>query len=155
MNFIVLVMIGKQLINNLFEFLAAMGRTIGRCCCKTVHGDNDDAWEKDDRLYDFTSEVLLEEYLELIIQFGFVTLFVVAFPLLIFHLVDFHFRLFFSIRLAPLFALINNLIELRLDAWKLLSKYKRPIPHKASDIGIWDTILSAVSHLAVLTNVRR
>ncbi|CAF2781671.1 unnamed protein product [Rotaria sp. Silwood2] len=55
-------------------------------------------------------------------------------------------------KLAPLFALINNLIEVRLDAWKFLSKYKRPIPHKASDIGIWDDIISGVSYLAVLTN---
>jgi len=58
------------------------------------------------------------------------------------------------IRLAPLFALINNLIEIRLDAWKLLWKYKRPIPYKASNIGIWNDILSAVSYFAVLTNVK-
>jgi anoctamin-3 len=56
--------------------------------------------------------------------------------------------------LAPLFALFNNLIELRLDAWKFLSKYKRPIPYKASDIGIWGDIISGISYLAVLTNVR-
>jgi len=56
-------------------------------------------------------------------------------------------------RLAPLFALLNNLIEIRLDAWKLLSKHKRPIPFKASDIGIWCDIISAISYFAVLTNV--
>ena len=39
------------------------------------------------------------------IQFGFVTLFVVAFPL------------------APAFALINNLIEIRLDANKFTCRY--------------------------------
>jgi anoctamin-3 len=50
--------------------------------------------------------------------------------------------------------LINNLIEIRLDAWKLLWKYKRPIPYKASNIGIWNDILSAVSYFAVLTNVK-
>ena len=58
-----------------------------------------------------------------------------------------------NIRLAPLFALINNAIELRLDAWKFLSKYKRPIPFKAADIGIWGDILSGVSYFALLTNV--
>lgn len=57
-------------------------------------------------------------------------------------------------RLAPLFALFNNVIEIRLDAWKFLSKYKRPIPFKASDIGIWSDIISAISYIAVLTNVR-
>ena len=44
---------------------------------------------------------LLEEYLELAIQYGFITLFVAAFPL------------------APLFALINNALEIRLDAIKV------------------------------------
>ena len=58
-----------------------------------------------------------------------------------------------NFRLAPLFALFNNVIEIRLDAWKFLSKYKRPIPFKASDIGIWSDIISAVSYIAVLTNV--
>ncbi len=40
-----------------------------------------------------------------------------------------------------------------MDAWKFLSKYKRPIPFKASDIGIWSDIISAISYFAVLTNV--
>ncbi|CAF4451843.1 unnamed protein product, partial [Adineta steineri] len=44
------------------------------------------------------------------------------------------------------------LIEIRLDAWKFLSKYKRPIPFKASDIGIWGDIISGISYFAVLTN---
>ena len=44
---------------------------------------------------------LLDEYLELAIQYGFITLFVAAFPL------------------APLCALINNLFEIRLDARKV------------------------------------
>ena len=38
----------------------------------------------------------------MVLQYGFVTLFVSAFPL------------------APLFALLNNLIEIRLDAYKFL-----------------------------------
>ena len=45
---------------------------------------------------------LLDEYLELAIQYGFITLFVAAFPL------------------APLFALINNILEIRLDATKVI-----------------------------------
>ncbi len=46
---------------------------------------------------------LLDEYLELAIQYGFITLFVTAFPL------------------APLFALLNNIFEIRLDANKVTS----------------------------------
>ena len=50
---------------------------------------------------DFSRLGLLDEYLELAIQYGFITLFVAAFPL------------------APLFALINNIFEIRLDARKV------------------------------------
>ena len=52
-------------------------------------------------LVEFTQLGLLEEYLELAIQYGFITLFVAAFPL------------------APLFALLNNAWEIRLDAIKV------------------------------------
>ena len=49
---------------------------------------------------------LLDEYLELAIQYGFITLFVAAFPL------------------APLFALINNALEVRLDAVKVIEIFE-------------------------------
>lgn len=46
-----------------------------------------------------------------------VTLFVASFPL------------------APLFALLNNIIEIRLDAKKFVMELRRPIAAKAKDIG--------------------
>lgn len=52
-----------------------------------------------------------------VIQFGMVTLFVASFPL------------------APLFALLNNIIEIRLDAKKFVMELRRPIAAKAKDIG--------------------
>ena len=147
-------MLGNQLISLAVEFLRAMGCSI---TCKPL-GKNPSfihQWEKDNKLKDFDYTILIDEYLDLVIQFGFVTLFAVTFPFV------FRLPLFFSrvvpilfARLAPLFALIKNLIGLRLDAWKFLSKYKRPIPRKAANIGIWSDIISAISHFAVLTNVR-
>ncbi|CAF0770703.1 unnamed protein product [Adineta steineri] len=129
----VIIMIGKQIINNILEFFNATSRTLMRCS-KGHDSNEQNQWEIDSHLFDFKSDILIDEYLELVIQFGFITLFVTAFPL------------------APLFALFNNLIEIRLDAWKFLSKYKRPIPFKASDIGIWGDIISGISYFAVLTN---
>lgn len=46
-----------------------------------------------------------------------VTLFVASFPL------------------APLFALLNNVIEIRLDAKKFVTELRRPIAVRAKDIG--------------------
>jgi len=74
-----------------------------------------------------------EEFLEMIIQFGFSTLFAVAFPL------------------APLFAYLNNLAEYKIDLRNLL-KARRPRPVASSSIGSWMTCLEAVGYLATLTN---
>lgn len=41
-----------------------------------------------------------------------------------------------SFTLAPLLVLIINLIDLRLDAQRLLWLYRRPVGYKAQDIGI-------------------
>ena len=71
-----------------------------------------------------------------VLQFGFITIFVVAFPL------------------APLFALLNNWVELRLDAQKLICDTRRPLAQKAASIGIWFDIITALAHLSVIFNVR-
>lgn len=55
-----------------------------------------------------------------VLQFGFTTIFVAAFPL------------------APLLALLNNIIEIRLDAYKFVTQWRRPMPARATDIGQWD-----------------
>ena len=54
--------------------------------------------------------------------------------------------------IAPLFALVNNVAEIRLDAYKLVSQERRPIPVRASDIGPWFSLLDVVSKVAVITN---
>lgn len=70
-----------------------------------------------------------------VIQFGFVTLFVASFPL------------------GPLLALMNNMLEIRLDAWKLTTQFRRMVPQKAQDIGAWQPIMQGIAILAVVTNV--
>lgn len=72
-----------------------------------------------------------------VIQFGFVTLFVASFPL------------------APVLALVNNIFEIRVDAWKITTQFRRMVPEKASTIGAWQPILQGVAILAVATNVSK
>ncbi|KAG7282118.1 hypothetical protein CRUP_008230 [Coryphaenoides rupestris] len=62
--------------------------------------------------------------------FGFVTLFVASFPL------------------APLFALLNNIIEIRLDAKKFVGELQRPVAARAKDIGGWRTVRHACLNTA-------
>lgn len=91
-------------------------------------------WLKDLKLIEWDSRSLFPEYLEMVLQYGFVTIFVSAFPL------------------APLFALLNNIFETRLDAKKLLTYYKRPVSQRVKDIGIWYRILDSIGKLSVITN---
>lgn len=71
------------------------------------------------------------------LQYGFVTIFVAAFPL------------------APFFALLNNILEMRLDAKKLLTFHRRPVTQRVRDIGVWYRILDCIGKISVITNVRK
>lgn len=72
-----------------------------------------------------------------VLQFGFITIFVAAFPL------------------APFFALANNIFEIRIDSDKFVCEVRRPIADRAQDIGIWFDILDSVAKIAVISNVCR
>lgn len=74
-------------------------------------------------------------FMLLVIQFGFITLFVASCPL------------------APLLALCNNIMEIRVDAWKFTTQFRRPVAAKARNIGAWEEILNSVAVLSVVTNV--
>ncbi|NXR01799.1 ANO9 protein, partial [Sagittarius serpentarius] len=77
---------------------------------------------------------LFDEFLEMVIQYSFTTIFVAAFPL------------------APLLAFCSNFFEVHLDAIKMMRLHRRMVPRKANDIGIWLQVLEAVGILAVIGN---
>ena len=58
-------MVGKQIINNILEFLTAMRRTLTPICFKDSMSDAREQWEKDYQLFNFNSKTLINEYLEL------------------------------------------------------------------------------------------
>ncbi|GMF56668.1 unnamed protein product [Phytophthora fragariaefolia] len=98
--------------------------------CVRLEQASDRAWEEAGlKQYD-----TFEDYTEMLVQFGYVSFFSLAFPL------------------APLLALLNNVLELRTDAFKLCHTRQRPLAHKASGIGVWLRVLQTMSVLAVLTN---
>ena len=70
-----------------------------------------------------------------VLQYGFVTMFVAAFPL------------------APLIALITNLIEIRIDAINMIKAYRRPIAYKSEGIGVWYDILVTLTTVSTLLYV--
>ncbi|XP_043474457.1 anoctamin-1-like [Leptopilina heterotoma] len=140
-----IIMIGKQAMNTVLEMLFPLFfkwlNTV------KVHMNRKEArkgrkhfsrtflpWVRDYKLVNWGPRSLFPEYLEMVLQYGFVTIFVAAFPL------------------APFCALINNILEMRLDAKKLLTLYRRPVGQRVRNIGIWYKILDSVSKLSAVTN---
>jgi len=89
-------------------------------------------WERDSKKADY--EGTLDEYSEIVIQYGYITLFAATFPI------------------APLLAVLNNIVEIRTDAFKLLTSYPRPRYRGAQNIGTWYNILEFLGIIAVMTN---
>nr|XP_029733088.1 anoctamin-4-like isoform X6 [Aedes albopictus] len=136
-----IIMIGKQAVNTALEmaipifykWLNSLKVRIGKQRNQSLKSKGQ-RFVKDLKLVEWGSRGLFPEYLEMVLQYGFVTIFVAAFPL------------------APFFALMNNILEMRLDAKKLLTFYRRPVSQRVRDIGIWYRILDSIGKLSVITN---
>ncbi|XP_046890462.1 anoctamin-5 isoform X3 [Hypomesus transpacificus] len=132
---LVIVMAGKQVWGNIQEALVPWLMNWWKSRKARNHPESlYSRWEQDENLQSFGQLGLFYEYLELVIQFGFITLFVASFPL------------------APLLALLNNIVEVRVDAWKFTTQFRRPVAAKAHSIGAWEEILSGVAVFSVVTN---
>ncbi|KAL0579877.1 hypothetical protein V5O48_002124 [Marasmius crinis-equi] len=77
---------------------------------------------------------LFSDYSEMVIQFGYVALWSTIWPL------------------APVMALVNNIFEIRSDAFKITVHTRRPIPVRTDSIGPWLEALSFLTWLSALTN---
>ena len=76
-----------------------------------------------------------DDYIEMVVQLGYITLFAAAFPLA-----------------APL-SLAANFVEIRTDGFKLAFNTRRPHAVRANNIGPWEKIVEAMVWMSVLTNV--
>ncbi|XP_039345620.1 anoctamin-7 isoform X2 [Mauremys reevesii] len=139
---LLVIMVGKQVINNVQEIvIPKLKGWWQKYKLRSKKRKSKEAqlglaqqvpWESNYEL--LVCEGLFDEYLEMVLQFGFITIFVAACPL------------------APLFALLNNWVEIRLDAQKFVCEYRRPVAERAQGIGIWFYILEVITHLAVISN---
>ncbi|XP_065334974.1 anoctamin-4-like [Cloeon dipterum] len=133
---LIIIMVGKQIFNNVMEVAIPFIRKWLASDEKIDLFLKSPQWEQDFLLAAPSdhSMILFSEFMEMILQFGFTTLFVAAFPL------------------APIFALLNNVFEIRLDAYKILCKFQRPVPKRMASLGAWFSILQALTFIAVVTN---
>ncbi|XP_075907830.1 anoctamin-9-like [Nelusetta ayraudi] len=151
------IMLLKQTLNNIFEFTIPwlrncvsrntakkLQRKCGHCyrrACREAQQGVEQCdicklqdWLRNYHLDHSDAFNIFNEFLEMVVQFSFTTIFVAAFPL------------------APLLALINNIFEIRLDAIKMVRLQRRLVPRKTNDIGVWTQVLEAIGVLAVIAN---
>ncbi|XP_021119725.1 anoctamin-9 isoform X3 [Heterocephalus glaber] len=130
-----IIMVLKQTLSNCMEYLcpwlAYRWRMLWGCWAGNPELRD---WQRNYRLNPVTTFTLFEEFMEMMIQYGFTTIFVAAFPL------------------APLLALFSNMVEIRLDAIKMVQLQRRLVPRKAKDIGTWLQVLETIGVLAVIAN---
>uniref|UniRef100_A0A5F9D209 Anoctamin n=1 Tax=Oryctolagus cuniculus TaxID=9986 RepID=A0A5F9D209_RABIT len=74
------------------------------------------------------------DYLELFLQFGYVSLFSCVYPL------------------AAAFAVLNNFTEVNSDALKMCRVFKRPFAEPSANIGVWQLAFETMSVISVVTN---
>ncbi|EDL17994.1 Trp53 inducible protein 5, isoform CRA_a [Mus musculus] len=129
----------KQTLSNCVEYLCPLLAHKWRLMWASKHGHMSKdpelkEWQRNYYMNPINTFSLFDEFMEMMIQYGFTTIFVAAFPL------------------APLLALFSNLVEIRLDAIKMVRLQRRLVPRKAKDIGTWLQVLETIGVLAVIAN---
>jgi anoctamin-10 len=120
-------------------------RRIQRLGCENnlggKEGEADEDWRTEARK-DFVElteydniEGPIEDYVELTLQFGYVTMFTAVYPF------------------APLISFAFNTLQIWMDGHKLLKLHRRPLPLEVKNIGIWEDIFQILSKIGCVTNV--
>ncbi|KAM8860423.1 anoctamin-10 isoform 2-T3 [Synchiropus picturatus] len=77
---------------------------------------------------------LFAEYIELLVQFGYLSLFSCVYPL------------------TAVLLLLNNLTEIRSDAYKICNLFRKPFSPPAANMGVWQVAFEVLSFVSVVSN---
>jgi hypothetical protein len=76
------------------------------------------------------------DYMEIVILFGFVSIFAISFP---------------SSGLLP-FCIIAWELEIVIDAVKKATGFRKALPRRAEDIGVWEDVMNVMAAIAIVSN---
>lgn len=77
---------------------------------------------------------MFSEYIELLVQFGYLSLFSCVYPL------------------TAVLLLLNNMTEIRGDAYKICRLFRKPFCAPVANIGVWQTAFEVLSFVSVMSN---
>jgi hypothetical protein len=129
------------------KFGAADGEKVTVMVKRTTVTGREPADDEEKARWDFLEEVeaqmllpryagTFNEYQPKVLQFGYVAMFSSLFPV------------------GAIFAAVANIIEIRVDAYNVIKRFRRPRAYSSDGIGNWQVAISVLSWLAILINVR-
>uniref|UniRef100_A0A3P8W252 Anoctamin n=1 Tax=Cynoglossus semilaevis TaxID=244447 RepID=A0A3P8W252_CYNSE len=129
------LLIVTQLINQVTEVVIPF--LVDRFISAPHRAESEDDPEEDKLRRQSTLPVfpgLFAEYIELLVQFGYLSLFSCVYPL------------------TAVLLLINNLTEIRSDAYKICKLFRKPLYPPVANMGVWQTAFEVLSFVSVVSN---
>ncbi|XP_061891860.1 anoctamin-10 [Entelurus aequoreus] len=129
------LLIVSQLVNQLTEVVVPF--LVDRFVSAPHRTESEDDPQEDKFRNQITLPVfpgLFAEYIELLVQFGYLSLFSCVYPL------------------TAVLLLINNATEIRTDAYKICKLFRKPFSAPAANMGVWQIAFEILSFMAVVSN---
>ncbi|XP_078400244.1 anoctamin-10 isoform X1 [Cetorhinus maximus] len=133
-SLLVLTQIINQLIETLVPYLhkAFIGKGAGLKKATMENAPDIDKIKSQGQMPPFPG--MFDEYMELFVQFGYISLFSCIYPL------------------TAILIVVNNIVEIRMDGLKLCHLFRKPFNSPAANIGVWQTAFELIGFLSVITN---
>lgn len=142
--YLTIFIVFDRIIGNLLKLsMALIVQGLSNGCKFLQRKKNDESliknsqWTEDYTLKTWSNNNEIESYQLNVTHFGFMTLFGVVHPLVVFY------------------AVLENSILIHYDAKKMLKVYRRPNPKRVKDIGAYNSIMEALCLLSIFTNVSK
>ncbi|XP_042266626.1 anoctamin-10 [Thunnus maccoyii] len=129
------LLIVSQLVNQVTEVVIPF--LVDRLVNAPRRREREDDPQEDKFRNQITSPVfpgLFGEYIELLVQFGYLSLFSCVYPL------------------TAVLLLINNLTEIRSDAYKICNLFRKPFSPPVANMGVWQLAFQVLSFVSVVSN---
>ncbi|XP_062246771.1 anoctamin-10 [Platichthys flesus] len=129
------LLIVTQILNQVTEVVVPF--LVDRFISAPHRAENEDDSQEDKFRKQSTLPVfpgLFAEYIELLVQFGYLSLFSCVYPL------------------TAVLLLINNLTEIRSDAYKICKLFRKPFSPPVACMGVWQVAFEVLSFVSVVSN---
>lgn len=124
-----LLEVGQPLLTNFLKKCRSKKNQV-----EALQTNTDPQWLQDFHLEEAELDGVYDEYMEMMVQFAFIVLFIPALPA------------------AAAVCFLNNVAEIRVDAVNIMFSNRRPLPIRVPGIQIWNQFMDIIVKLGVICN---